>query len=84
MVSKDTGMPLPDEALPPKVPLHILEVIEFFDTVSTQWNVGFSGITSLNYASVEMMSKVYDFELTEWRMDVIREIEAFYLEKERE
>lgn len=58
-----------------------MEVFEFYDTIKTQWNVGMAGLIGLNYASIEMASRVYEFELTPFRMDVIREIESFYLKK---
>jgi hypothetical protein len=82
-VAVDTGESLPDEVMPPKMPKHILEVIDFFDTVATQWNVGFAGMIGLNYQSVTSMASVYSFELTPYRMDVLREIEYYYLERNK-
>ncbi len=72
---------MPKEALPPKLPKHMMEVIEFFQTIKTQWNVGFGGAVGLNYVSVIEVAKIHEFELTPYRMELIRYIESYYLNK---
>ena len=60
----------------------MMEVVEFFNIIKTQWNVGFSGAIGLNYLSVIETAKIYDFELTPYRMELIRFIEGYHLKKD--
>lgn len=39
-------------------------------------------LIGLDYMAVVQMAQVYNFELDEFRMDVLREIESFIREKE--
>jgi len=59
----------------------MMEVIEFFQTIRTQWNVGFNGLIGLNYVSVVEIAKIHNFELTPYRMELIRFIETYYLKR---
>jgi len=73
---------LPPEVLPPKLPLHIKEVMDFFRKISTQWVVGgMGGAIGLNYNAVVEVAKIYGFEITPYRMDLIRFIEEYILER---
>lgn len=66
------------------MPIYILKVLDFYNKISTQWVVGFDGIVGLNYQSVESVARIFDFELTPFRMSVIQEIESFTLNKKME
>lgn len=81
--AQDIGSELPKEVLCPFVPLYILEVFNFFNKVSTQWNVGgMDGrLLGLNYLAVLETAKIYKFEMLPYKMDILREIEAFYIER---
>lgn len=77
---------IPRELLPPFIPKYFEEVFDFFGKIKTQWVVC-SGMTTqpigLNYPAVIAVAEIYKFELNEFRFDVLREIESFYLEKGR-
>lgn len=61
------------------------EVIDFFQKISTQWLVGgMGGMIGLNYNAVVEVAKIYDFELTPYRMDLIRFVERYYIERSRD
>jgi hypothetical protein len=58
------------------------EVIDFFQKIGTQWIVsGMGGIIGLNYSSIIEIAKIYEFELNPYRMDLIRFIERYYIER---
>jgi len=42
-----------------------------------------AGLIGMNYSSIEVLAKAYQFELTPFRMMLIQEIEQFYLEFNR-
>ena len=63
------------------LPKHISEVVEFYQMIKTQWNVGFGGLIGLNYISVIEVAKIYNFELTPYRMEIIRHIESYFLNR---
>lgn len=80
-IAIDTGEDIPKELFPPKMPMYLHEIIDFFQKVSTQWVVSMSGLVGLDYNSVKVVSDVYRFELTPFRMEVIRLLEMRQLQK---
>jgi len=61
------------------------EVVDFFQKISTQWVVGgMCGVIGLNYSAVIEIAKIYDFELTPYRMDLVRFIEKDTIERSRD
>ena len=64
------------------MPKYFLDVLSFYNKVSTQWIVGFSGIVGLNYQSVKDMAEIFEFELTPFNMSVIQEIEGYVLDQD--
>lgn len=77
---------MPEELLPPYTPLYYAEILDFYDKVRTQWrtvsSMSGAGLMGLDYTAVIQTAKIYKFELDEFRMDVLREIESFIREKE--
>jgi len=68
--------------LPPKVPRYIYNIIDFYYKIQTQWNVGFGGRVGLNYQSVKQTAEIFEFDLNDFSMSVIQEIEYFILQKD--
>jgi len=69
--------------LPPELPQHVQNVLDFFQKVSTQWRAGgMGGLIGLDYNAVVEMAKIYEFELNTLNMDILREIERFYIERQ--
>jgi len=64
------------------VPRYIQDVLSFYYKVSTQWNVGFGGRIGLNYQSVKDVADIFGFDINDFTMTVLQEIEHFILHRE--
>lgn len=81
-IAKDTGAKIDNEAQAPYLPFFVSEIFWFYEKISTQWIVGgfMSGVPiGLNYQSVRIVADIYDFSLTSWQMEGLRDIEKRYL-----
>lgn len=78
----DIGEDLPEEVRPPKIHKCVLDVIEFFGKISSQWRTSFNGATGLDYVAVDKVAEIFGFELTPYNMNLIQEIEQYNLRKD--
>lgn len=69
--------------MPPYLPLFLREAVDFYDKVKTQWRVvsgmAGGGYVGLDYIAVCRTAEIYGFELDDFKMDVLREIENFMI-----
>ncbi|WP_371815598.1 DUF1799 domain-containing protein [Nitratiruptor sp. YY08-26] len=65
------------------MPESVQEIVDFFHKINTQWRIApMGGVIGLDYMAVIEIARIYEFELTTFAMDVIREMERFYIERQ--
>ncbi|WP_221254782.1 DUF1799 domain-containing protein [Campylobacter sp. 19-13652] len=77
------NLEIPSELLPPYLPKYLKDVLDFYQSVKTQWRVvsGFSGmaLVGLDYGAVFNTAKIFKFDLDEFNFLVLQEIERFII-----
>lgn len=52
------------------------KTVQLFILMATQWRIGMSGATGLDYAALPMLATVHDIRLTQKRMNGLRVMES--------
>lgn len=77
------NLEIPKELLPPYLPKYLKDVLDFYQSVKTQWRVvaGFGGtaLVGLDYQAVFKTAEIFKFELDEFNFLVLQEIERFII-----
>ena len=86
-IFEDLGQEIPEELYPPKMPEYFMNILKFYDKVKTQWRVFSDGmgkvvLVGLDYSAIFKMAEIYRVELSEFNMNVLREIESFIQERQ--